>query len=240
MIIFILYKRAYADRIGLVKYSNITRRHTIMNEAQSIPTFTQTDCKQISEKSHYQNFLNVIERQYEIAQFDSQKKLKLSREYLNAKKVVGVLLVDLKNQQIVLTEQFRIGAVDDAHSPWLLEVVAGMHDKDESNAKLAEREVKEEAGCEFSSLIPMYEYWVSPGISNEHVSLYCGLINAPQAGVFGNTTEQENIKTHVVDFATAFKWAKNGKIKNAMTLIAIQWLQLNQDDLTTTSVDNYY
>ncbi len=235
-----MYSSKDIDRIELDFIFHITRRHTTMSEQPSIPHFTQADCKQKRETAKYENFLSLIEAEYEIAQFDSDKKQRISREYLAAKKVVGVLLVDLKNQQIILTEQFRIGAVQDEHSPWLLEVVAGMHDREESNAKLAEREVKEEAGCEFSSLIPMYEYWVSPGISNEHVSLYCGLVNAPEVGVFGCAEEQENIKTHAIDFATAFKWAKNGKIKNAMTLIAIQWLQLNQDDLTTTSVNNYY
>lgn len=211
-----------------------------MEHQESIPSFTKNECKKIDENSNYQQFLGINKGRYEIALFDSDKKITIEREYLNAKKVVGVLLVDLKQQQILLTEQFRVGAIDDELSPWLLEIVAGMHDKNESNSKLAEREVKEEAGCEFTSLIPIHEYWTSPGISNEHMSLYCGLIDSPEVGVFGCEDEDENIKTHLVDFETAFKWAKSGKIKNASTLIAIQWLQLNIDDLTDTSVDNYY
>lgn len=211
-----------------------------MEQQETIPQFTKNECKKISEKSNYQEFLGIIKSHYEIAVFGSDEKITIEREYLNAKKVVGVLLVDLKQKKILLTEQFRIGAINDEQSPWLLEIVAGMQDADESNSKLAEREVKEETGCEFKSLIPINEYWVSPGISNEHMSLYCGLIDSPEVGIFGCKDEDENIKTHLVDFETAFKWAKNGKIKNASTLIAIQWLQLNINDLTDTSVDNYY
>lgn len=211
-----------------------------MENQEKIPAFTHANFKKVDEKSNYKHFLEITEAVYEIPQFNSNKTLTIKREYLNAKQAVGILLVDLKQQQIVLIEQFRIGATNDEHSPWLLEIVAGMNDKAESNTKLAEREVREEAGCEFNRLIPICEYWVSPSISDEYVNLYCGLIESPKAGIFGCKDENENIKTHVISFEEAFKWLKNGKIKNSMALIAIQWLQINIDDLTETNVDNYY
>lgn len=211
-----------------------------MIDEDKIPSFTKHECQIISEKSNYKEFLCIKKGKYQISQFDKQEKLTLEREYLDAKKVVAVLLVDLMAKQIVLIEQFRAGAIKDPDSPWLLEIVAGMQDRDEDNFSLAEREVKEETGCEFKTLIPIYEYWASPGISNEQVSLYCGLVESPESGIFGCKNEDENIKTHIIDFEKAFRWVKTGRIKNATTLIALQWLQLNLGDLTDTSVNNYY
>ena len=48
------------------------------------------------------------------------------RELFERGEAVCVLLFDPQRDCVVLTEQFRIGALADEHSPWLLELVAGL------------------------------------------------------------------------------------------------------------------
>ena len=105
------------------------------------------------------------------------------RELFERGEAVCVLLFDPQRDCVVLTEQFRIGALADEHSPWLLELVAGIVEPGESYADVAQRETAEEAGCTFNELLPICNYWVSPGGTSERVQLYCALIDS--AGVGG-------------------------------------------------------
>ncbi len=96
------------------------------------------------------------------------------------------------------------------------------------------REGLEEAGCGISDLIPLYDYLVSPGGTTERIALYCGRVDATQAeGVHGLSEEGEDIKVHVVTLDTALKLLKSGKINSASSIISLQWLALNRDDVHT-------
>jgi len=83
---------------------------------------------------------------------------------------------------VVLLEQFRVGALQEETGPWQLELVAGMVEEGESFKLVAMRESQEESGYTPSMLIPMFEYLVSPGGTNEKMSLYCGIVDSEQMG----------------------------------------------------------
>ncbi|MCK4608779.1 MAG: NUDIX domain-containing protein, partial [Gammaproteobacteria bacterium] len=135
---------------------------------------------------------------------------------------------DPKLDKVVLIEQFRIGAIEDKNSPWLLELVAGLLDKDKTKQQTSILEAKEEAGLEVNELIPIYEYWSSPGASSEFVSLYCALVDASKAhGIHGLEHENEDIYVHVLDRKEAFAAVESGRINNSLAIIGLQWLELN-------------
>ena len=67
---------------------------------------------------------------------------------------VAVLPYDPKLGKVVLIEQFRIAAIHE-ENPWLLELVAGIIDKDNSKEEIAILEAKEEAGLEVKKLISL-------------------------------------------------------------------------------------
>ena len=94
-----------------------------------------------------------------------------------------MLLYDPDRDAVVLIEQFRPGAFTAGHStPWLIEVVAGIVE-DGENAELAiRRKALEEAGCANVDIMPIVEIFPSPGGSSEIVSVYCGRIDAHDAG----------------------------------------------------------
>ena len=51
--------------------------------------------------------------------------------------------------------------------------------------------------------------------------------SAGMGGIFGLQEENEDIKVHVLSAEDAFAAVRSGRINNAATIIALQWLQLN-------------
>jgi ADP-ribose pyrophosphatase len=47
-------------------------------------------------------------------------------------------------------------------------------------------------------------------------------------GIHGLADENEDIRVLVVDAEEAFAWVREGRIRSSATIIALQWLQLNQ------------
>ena len=138
------------------------------------------------------------------------------------------MLYDPLLDKVVLIEQFRTGACINGHNPWLLEVVAGVFDKDEQPEEVAMRESEEEAGATVLDLIPIYEYFVSPGGTNEYLHLFCGRVDASKlGGIHGLPHEHEDIRAFTLSTQEAFNLLKEGKINTSPVIITLQWLQLN-------------
>lgn len=158
----------------------------------------------------------------------------ITRECLERGHAVAVLPYDPTSDQVILLEQFRVGALDFPGGPWLLEIVAGiMDDPDETADDVARREAIEEAGCEIRDLVPICRYLVSPGGTSESIALFCGRIDAATAvsGVRGVAIEHEDIQVHVVSRAEALELLHAGRINSAAPIIALQWLELNRPAL---------
>ncbi len=154
------------------------------------------------------------------------------RELILRPRAVGVLLFDPDTDQVVMVRQFRVGMLDENENPWLLELVAGMVDLDEPFEEVARRESLEEANLSPTNLVRISSYFNSPGTSNERVILFCGRVDAGSAGgVFGLRHEHEDIEVIALPLATALEQVEQGIINNAMSIIALQWLQLNKAKL---------
>ena len=146
--------------------------------------------------------------------------------------VVAVLPFDPERGKVVLIEQFRAGAIGDAETPWLIECVAGVIEDGEGERRVAERECVEEAGCEILSLEPISSYYVSPGGTSEWCSLFCGIVDSDGVGgIHGLAHEHEDIRVLVVDSSEAYAWVRSGRIRSSATIIALQWLELNESRL---------
>jgi ADP-ribose pyrophosphatase len=154
------------------------------------------------------------------------------REVFERGHAVVVLPYDPVRQQIVLVEQFRIGALGLADDPWLLEPVAGIVEPGEASADVARREAAEEAGLELLELIPAGRCFVSPGGTTETFQLFIARIDASDAGgLFGLAAEGEDIRAQVVDLDQALDWLEQGRIVVASTIIALQWLALHRTEV---------
>ncbi len=197
--------------------------------------FEVQDVRLIEKERCYDGFFKIDRYRLSHRLFEGGWSRELQRELFVRGDATCVLPFDPLTGQVVLLEQFRVGALGHHQTPWLLELVAGINDDGESPEVVARREGKEEANIDLGALIHICNYLVSPGGTNEKIHLYCGQVDASTAqGVHGLDHEGEDIRVHVVQAEQAFEWVKFGRINNAASIIALQWLQLNYDKVRET------
>ena len=156
-----------------------------------------------------------------------------TREIFERGSVAALLPYDPERRKVVLIEQFRAGAIGDEKTPWLLECVAGVIEEGESEEQVAIRESREEAGCEIKQLHQISRHYISPGGTTELCTLYCGIIDSKGVGgIHGLADENEDIRVEVVDVDQAYAMVRDGRIKSSPAIIALLWLELNEQRLT--------
>lgn len=200
--------------------------------------FGDQDVEIIEDRIAYEGFFTIRQLKLRHRLFAGGWGTPLSRELFQRRDAVGVLLYDPVQDAVALVEQFRIGALrrrtghGEAPGPWLLELVAGLIDSDETPLEVGRREAVEEAGCEIAELEPICNYFSSPGGSNEFFYLYCGRCDLTRAGgIHGLAEEGEDIRVHVLPVERAFALLADNGIGNAHTLIALLWLQSHRQRL---------
>lgn len=156
----------------------------------------------------------------------------IRREMFERGHAAAVLPYDIERDQVVLLEQFRMGAVETKQEPWLLELVAGIIEDGEQADEVIHREAEEEAGLSLQKADFALSFMVSPGGTTERIHLYVGKVDAAQAGgLHGLAHEGEDIRLHVVSREQAYRWVEEGRIDNATTVIGLQWLELHRAEL---------
>ena len=181
--------------------------------------------------------LTLFEKYFKLDEYSVSHELfgggfsaEITREIFERGSVVAVLPYDPVRRKVILIEQFRAGAIADPEGPWLIESVAGVIEAGESEQQVAIREAVEEAGCHIRQLELIGRYYVSPGGTSELCNSYCGLVDSEGlGGIHGLPHENEDIRVLVVDAEEAFAWLREGRIRSSATIIALQWLQLNQE-----------
>jgi ADP-ribose pyrophosphatase len=180
----------------------------------------------------FDGFFKVIRYRLRHEQFAGGMGAELAREVLERGHAVVVLPFDPKRDEVVLIEQFRIGALGIVTDPWLVEPVAGIIEPGERAPEVARREALEEAGLELLDLVPACAYFASPGGSTETCQVFIGRVDAAGAGgIFGLADEGEDIKVHVVPLEEALAWLGDGRIHAAPTIVALQWLALHRAEI---------
>ena len=156
----------------------------------------------------------------------------LTRERVEGLRSSAVLLYDPDRDEVVMIEQFRIGAIDRSDGAWLLEIVGGLIEEGQEPGEVARKEALEEAGCHIRKLISICEFMVSPGYSSEQTHLFCGLVDASGAGgVHGVEEEGEDIRVEVLPADTAISELYGGRVNSTTAIISMQWLAMNRTSL---------
>lgn len=191
--------------------------------------FTATDAELLEREPLYRGFFRLERWHVRHRLFDGGWTGTFQREVFVRHEASVVLLFDPARDRLVMVEQFRAPALGRVANPWLLELVAGLIDKDESPAEVACREAVEEAGCTVQALLPIARYLPSPGGSDEFVHLYLGVVDSEGVGgIHGLDDEHEDIRVHLVPLAEVPALLASGQVNNAASLIALQWLLLNR------------
>ena len=154
------------------------------------------------------------------------------RDILRGGRVAGVLPVDLARDRVVLLRQFRLTAHFATGNGDMIEIVAGRVDPGESEAEAARRECVEEIGVAPDALVRLYSVLPTPGLTDELVTSFVGFVDSARVVTHGGlASETEHIETLVVPIEAALDALRGGRILNALTVSALQWLALNRQRL---------
>lgn len=186
----------------------------------------------VDQSTVYDGWFKIRKVRFVHALFDGGMSDMVEHEMFERGHIAALLPYDPVHDTVLLVEQFRIGACHQPDGPWLTEIVAGMIEPGESAEDMARREAVEEAGITVDTLIPVRRYLASPGGSTEEVSIFCALLDLSEAGgTHGLADEQEDIRVKVCSADKAITMLESGDIKNATSIIALQWFAMNRSSL---------
>jgi ADP-ribose pyrophosphatase len=195
--------------------------------------YDQNDVQILKKEPLYKGFFECNKYTLKHKLFAGGWSPEIRLEFFERGHAAALLPYDVKNDKVVLIEQFRFGAMNSDRSPWLFELVAGIIEEGEVAEQVAKRETIEESGLTVNKCQFILNFLVSPGGTTEQIDLFIGSVDSSYAGgLHGLVDEGEDIRVHVVSRETAYQWVKEGKIHNATTIIALQWLELNKDNLS--------
>lgn len=181
----------------------------------------------------YNGFFKMVKYRFRHKLFAGGWSETVNREMFERGHAAALLPYDPVTDEVVLIEQFRVGAMAAGCEPWQLEIVAGMIDhQDEVAEDVVKREAIEEAGVIVTKLQKVTRYLSSSGGCSEMLDIFVGIVDSTTAsGIHGLAEESEDIRVHVVSRTQAYQWVESGKIENAASIIALQWLQLHYSQL---------
>ncbi|MEL7271193.1 MAG: GDP-mannose pyrophosphatase NudK [Bacteroidota bacterium] len=139
-----------------------------------------------------------------------------------------ILLYNKVKQSVVLTRQFRMPTyLNGNETGMMIEACAGILEK--GNAEETIRmEVEEETGYRINDVQKVFESYMSPGSVTEILYFFLGEyeddMKVSEGG--GAEDETENIEVLELPFAAALKMVKTGEIKDAKTIMLLQYAQL--------------
>ena len=154
-------------------------------------------------------------------------------DVLRSGPAAAVLPIDPGRDEVVLLRQFRLAAHHANGRGNLVEIVAGHVEADEKPAEAARRECVEEIGVAPGLLVELFTYLTSPGMSDEEITLFLGVVDA--SGVperAGAAAEHEETVPMRVPIDAALAALAAGTVRNGPLIIALQWLALNRGRLS--------
>ena len=155
-----------------------------------------------------------------------------TRDILRSGPAAAVLPVDLARDEVVLLQQFRLAAHLADGMGDLIEIVAGHVEADETPRATAHRECVEEIGVAPNSLIELFTFFTSPGISDEQMTLFLGIVDAARVPArAGVASEHEDILVVRVPVDAALAAFAGGTVHNGPLIVALHWLALNRGRL---------
>ncbi len=141
-----------------------------------------------------------------------------------------ILLFNKQQQTIILTRQFRMPTYVNGNADgMMIEACAGILEK--GNAEETIRmEVEEETGYKIDAVQKIFESYMSPGSVTEILYFFIGAYEAKMkvSDGGGAADETENIEVLEMPFKEAMDLFKKGVIKDAKTIMLLQWAEINK------------
>jgi ADP-ribose pyrophosphatase len=126
-----------------------------------------------------------------------------------------VIIPYIDKKHILLIRQFRYAAGGD-----LWEVPAGTLERGEATLSCAKRELEEETGFRAKKWTLLSEFYPAVGMSNELMTLYKAEGLRPGKK---DLDHDEWIENEAVTLAEALRMVKDGRIRDAKTIVSVLW-----------------
>lgn len=185
----------------------------------------------------YANFFAVEEVDLSFRRFDGTFSPVVNRAAFVSGDAVTLLPYDPARDRVLLIEQFRPGPyLRGDHNPWSLEAIAGRIDPGETAEEAGRREAMEEAGLTPGAMLPVANYYPTPGAKIEYLYTFVALCDLPDGieGVFGVEGEAEDIRGHLIAFERLMALVNSGEVGNGPLILTALWLQRERSRLRET------
>lgn len=152
-----------------------------------------------------------------------------SREAYDRGNGATILLYNKEQKTVILTRQFRLPTfVNGNESGMMIEACAGLLDKDNAEDCIR-RETEEETGYKITDVRKIFEAYMSPGSVTEilyfFIAEYSKEMKVSEGG--GLEQEEENIEVLELALTEAMKMVDSGEIKDAKTIMLLQYIKLH-------------
>jgi GDP-mannose pyrophosphatase NudK len=151
------------------------------------------------------------------------------REVYNRGNGAVILLYNKEKGTVILTRQFRLPTWFNGNEDgMMIEACAGL--LDELNPEeCIRKETEEETGYTLTEVKKVMEIYMSPGSVTEilyfFVAAYSDAMKTGDGG--GEAHEQEHIEVLELPFNNAMKMITNGEIKDAKTIMLLQYVKIH-------------
>lgn len=179
----------------------------------------------LNQEILHDGFLKVSRYTLQRSMYDGGMSDPIIREVMERGHAVAVLMYDPKRDEIVVVEEFRIGAIHE-DEPWVLGLVAGMVEEGEEAEDVARREAEEESGAVVRELEFIANYYCSAGGTTETTAVFYAEIDASEVdGVHGLDGESEDIKVVKMPAQEFIDSLSNPTLHTASLLVAGFWFK---------------
>lgn len=140
-----------------------------------------------------------------------------------------ILLYNKPNQTVILTRQLRIPTyLNGNETGMMIEACAGLLDTDYAEDCI-KRETEEETGYQIKEVRKIFEVYMSPGSVTEIIHFFVGEYSKEMKVNDGGglDEEQENIEVLEMPFEKAMQMITTGEIKDAKTIMLLQYAKIN-------------
>ncbi|WPU92193.1 GDP-mannose pyrophosphatase NudK [Mucilaginibacter sabulilitoris] len=174
------------------------------------------------------NWYTLKKVTFDLQQADGSWK-NMSREAYDRGNGAVILLYNKASQNVILTRQFRLPTyINGNPDGYLIECCAGL--LDENNPEdCIRKETEEETGYKVTDVKKIFEAYMSPGSVTEilyfFVAEYAKDMKISDGG--GLPEETEHIEVLELPFTEAYDMIGTGEIKDAKTIMLLQYAQLN-------------
>ncbi|SHF26744.1 GDP-mannose pyrophosphatase NudK [Chryseobacterium takakiae] len=151
-----------------------------------------------------------------------------SREAYDRGNGAAILLYDKSTGNVILTRQFRLPSyLNGNETGMMIEVCAGLLDNDNPEDCI-KRETEEETGYKISHVEKIFEAYMSPGAVTEILHFFIGEYSKEMKINDGGglDDEGEDIEVLELSFEEALQMIETGAIKDAKTIMLLQYLRL--------------